>query len=179
MATLPDDRPDSNYLRIEYAPLDDKQKTRTLQHLIASTLEHKDRATAAAVFVVATEHRMPKCKRDVLIPLMREHTCQWNCLVRAADAAAAGEIEYSLQQQEQFGRAPVARPVPPVNQQRRARASDRARRRADNSEFLVKKDEADVEWWCANWPQEESNDALKEASPRALSCAFYLTDVCA
>ncbi|KAJ7266125.1 hypothetical protein C8J57DRAFT_1511063 [Mycena rebaudengoi] len=158
--------------RIIYAAIDNAQKKRTLQHLISTTLEHKTKATANAVFAVAAEHQMTRCKRDVLIPLMRAHTCQWDCLVRAADAATAGEIMYSQQQPEEFGRAPVSRPPRPprasrcfTDEQRLAQASNRARQRAENANRAVHKDNADIEWWRENWPQEESSEALKQASP--------------
>ncbi|KAJ7206387.1 hypothetical protein GGX14DRAFT_643536 [Mycena pura] len=160
---------DSPQFRIIYATLDDAQKTQTFQHLLATTLEDKTKATASAVFTVAAEHQMKRCKRDLLIPLMRNHACQWNCLVRAADAAAAGVIMFSAQQPDQFGRAPLT-PLPPRSRPLRPltdgqKASDRARRRADSAALVAEKDSANIEWWRTNWPQEESSEALKEASP--------------
>ena len=53
-----------------YAPLEDVQKTRTLQHLLSTTLEHASKATAATVVKIAAEHGLKKCKRDDLIQIM-------------------------------------------------------------------------------------------------------------
>lgn len=118
---------------------------------------------------------MKKCPRDTLLQLMRTHTCQWKCLVRAADAAAAGVIPHSAQQPDDFGRAPVMRPSRPsritgpsgssrplTNEQR---SSNRAQQRAETAARMAEGNSADVEWWRLNWPQEVSNETLKDASP--------------
>lgn len=160
--TSPSPSPNRNTSRIIYADLTDDQKTRTLQHLITTTLDHKTRATAAAVVSVATEHHLRGRKRDVLIPLMRSHKCRWDCLVREADAAAAGEIQYFSQQPEEFDRRPIARPH--VRKERELETASRAQRRAANASRVADINRTDIEWWQANWPQEESSEALKEVS---------------
>src|ERR1700761_1714173 len=162
--------------RIIYADLTDDQKTRTLQHLISSTLEHKTRATGAAVITVATEHRLPRCKRELLIPLMRSHKCHWNCLVREADAVAAGEIQSSSQQPGDFGRTPLPHSRVRVRKQREVETAARVQRRADNASRVTDINHTDIEWWRANWPQEESGEALKEVR-RNIDCTKPLIHI--
>lgn len=108
------------------------------------------------VFSAAADHGIPKCKRHLLIPIMRAHTCTAKCLVHVADAVAAGEMSHHIS---------VAQPLHQAKQPRTAQSASRARRRETEAARVINRDRADLEWWRVNWPQVESDDALKDVSP--------------
>ena len=72
--------------------LSDEEKNITLRHMLDTSLKNSALVSGPALITVACEHQLKRKPRALLILDFEDHSCTWACLVRSADAEAAGQL---------------------------------------------------------------------------------------
>lgn len=119
-------------------------KTAALHRILPSLKLGKYQRTVS----IASDHHIPRAKREDLLALLEAHRCQWSCMILTANATAASSSVSPITV------APIRNPV--------NESSARALRRDNREQQAINEDERDQIWWRDNWPQLETPNALKD-----------------
>jgi hypothetical protein len=103
-----------------------------------------------ALATVARDHGILSRKKALVVSELRLHSCTWSCLVRSADAQAAGQLS-------------AAQVIPGPPREIPPKAKDvRKHSREEASHRHLQVDEVDLRECAINWPQVESEEGLNQ-----------------
>ncbi|KAJ7035092.1 hypothetical protein C8F04DRAFT_1233981 [Mycena alexandri] len=139
--------------------LTDDEKNATLRHMLASCLKSTSLAPSALA-AVAREHnvpRRPQKQRTLMITDLHNHSCRWSCLVRSADAQAAGQLSIT-----EIVLVPKNRSKEVLSRENNLRSPARKHQREKTSRVCALNTETERLECTIDWPQVESDVSLAQ-----------------
>ncbi|KAJ7019292.1 hypothetical protein C8F04DRAFT_1148145 [Mycena alexandri] len=127
--------------------LTNEQKNHTLRHMLQSCLSDPS-LSMSALSAVAREHEIKAgIQKTLVLSALAVHSCSWSCLVRSADAQAAGQL---LTDQVLIPPNRIQDLLPQGNN---IRTLARKHRREKASQHITEVAETERVQCAANWPQ--------------------------